>query len=136
VREAMARLELIADTFLSASTPVQRALPKLLETRGTAGAFVRTGTQQNLSLLRERLPGSAATLLPVEGGWYAVLHLPATQSDEDWALALVERGVLVQPGYFFDFEGGPYVVLSLLTPRETFVEGIRILTRTLLECAQ
>jgi alanine-synthesizing transaminase len=136
VREAMARLELIADTFLSASTPVQRALPKLLETRGTAGAFVRTGTQQNLSLLRERLADSAATLLPVEGGWYAVLHLPATQSDEDWALALVERGVLVQPGYFFDFEGGPYVVLSLLTPRKTFAEGIRILTRTLLECAQ
>jgi alanine-synthesizing transaminase len=136
VADAIARLELIADTFLSASTPVQRALPKLLETRGTAADAVRTGNQQNLSLLREKLAGSAATLLPAEGGWYAVLRLPATQSDEDWALSLLERGVLVQPGYFFDFEGGPYVVLSLLTPRETFAQGVEMLKRTLLERAQ
>jgi aspartate/methionine/tyrosine aminotransferase len=124
VREAMARLELVADTFLSASTPVQRALPKLLETRRTAADAVRTRTRQNLSLIRSELRGSAATLLPVEGGWYAVLRLPATQSDEGWALALVEHGVLVQPGYFFDLEDGAYVVLSLLTPEATLAEGV------------
>lgn len=124
VREALGRLELIADTFLSASTPVQRALPALLAGRATAADAIRARTRANLDTLRSSLRGSAATVLPVEGGWYAVLRLPATQSDEDWALALVERGVLVQPGYFFDFDGGPYVVVSLLTEESTFARGV------------
>jgi alanine-synthesizing transaminase len=125
VREATARLELISDTFLSASTPVQRALSSLLATRATAAGAIRSRTRANLALLRESLRGSPVTLLPVEGGWYAVLRLPATQTDEEWALALVEQGVLVQPGYFFDFDGGPYAVVSLLTPDTTLSAGVR-----------
>lgn len=127
VTEALARLELIADTFLSASTPVQRALPSLLASRATAADAIRTRTRANLAALRHALAGSTATVLPVEGGWYAVLRLPATRSDEEWALSLLERGVLVQPGYFFDFDGGPYVVVSLLTPEATLAAGARAL---------
>lgn len=125
VREATARLELIADTFLSASTPIQRALPALLATRATAADAIRARARTNLVSLRAALHGSAATLLAVEGGWYAVLRLPATRTDEDWALALVEHGVLVQPGYFFDFDGGSYVVVSLLTEERTFAAGVQ-----------
>jgi aspartate/methionine/tyrosine aminotransferase len=129
VREAAARLELIADTFLSASTPVQRALPALLATRATAADAIRARTRTNLDALRAALDGSVATLLPVEGGWYAVLRLPATRTDEEWALALVEQGVLVQPGYFFDFEGGSYVVVSLLTEERTFAAGVHAIAK-------
>jgi aspartate/methionine/tyrosine aminotransferase len=129
VREAAARLELIADTFLSASTPVQRALPALLATRATAADAIRARTRTNLDALRAALDGSAATLLPVEGGWYAVLRLPATRTDEEWALSLVEQGVLVQPGYFFDFEGGSYVVVSLLTEERTFAAGVHAIAK-------
>jgi alanine-synthesizing transaminase len=129
VREATARLELILDTFLSAGTPVQRALSTLLATRATAGDAIRARTRSNLDVLRTALHGSAATLLPVEGGWYAVLRLPATRTDEEWALALVEHGVLVQPGYFFDFDEGPYVVVSLLTPEDALGEGVVTITR-------
>jgi aspartate/methionine/tyrosine aminotransferase len=125
VTEALDRLELIADTFLSASTPVQRALPSLLETRGTAAGAIRSRTRANLATLPGVLQASTVTPLLPEGGWYAVLRLPATRSDEEWALALLERGVLVQPGYFFDFDGGPYVVVSLLTEEVTFAAGIR-----------
>jgi alanine-synthesizing transaminase len=124
VREATERLELISDTFLSASTPVQRALPALLATRATAANAIRSRARANLATLVALLRHSAVTLLPVEGGWYAVLRLPATQTDEEWALALVEQGVLVQPGYFFDFDGGPYVVVSLLTPKATLSAGV------------
>jgi aspartate/methionine/tyrosine aminotransferase len=133
VSEALARLELIADTFLSASTPVQRALPALLASRATAADAIRSRTRANLDALRSSLLGSAATLLPVEGGWYAVLRLPATRSDEEWALRLVDLGVLVQPGYFFELEGGPYVVVSLLTDESTFARGVLTVLTALAE---
>jgi alanine-synthesizing transaminase len=123
VAGAMDRLELIADTFLSASTPVQRALPDLLATRAVAADAIRERTRTNLSTLRDALADSSATLLPAEGGWYAVLRLPATKSDEEWALALLDHGVLVQPGYFFDFDTAPHVVVSLLTGEATLAAG-------------
>jgi alanine-synthesizing transaminase len=129
VREATERLELISDTFLSASTPVQRALPTLLATRATAADAIRSRARTNLHALASALRDSPVTLLPVEGGWYAVLHLPATQTDEEWVLTLVSHGVLVQPGYFFDFDGGPYVVVSLLTPEPTLSAGVRALAQ-------
>ena len=70
--------------------------------------------------------GSACSLLDAEGGWYAILQMPRTQSEEQWCLDLLEKdNVLVQPGYFYDFESEAYVVVSLLTPREPFAEGIR-----------
>ncbi len=117
--EARHRLELIADTYLSISTPVQWALPELL------AAGVQTQILQRLKTNRAQLPAA----LRIEGGWCAILRMPATRSDEEWALHLLEHHrVLVQPGYFFDLEGGPYLVVSLLTEPGTFAEGLRRLT--------
>jgi aspartate/methionine/tyrosine aminotransferase len=123
VTAALGRLELILDAFLSASTPVQRALPELLSSRAVAADAIRARLAANLALLSRAVAGTPASLLPVEGGWYAVLRLPATLTDESWALRLLDAGVLVQPGYFFDFGDEPHVVVSLLTPEASFVEG-------------
>ena len=124
VEQALARLELVLDAFLSPSTPVQRALPELLASRAVARDAILGRVRNNLALLSARCAGSPVSLLPSEGGWYAVLRVPATASDEDWALALLEVGVQVQPGYFFDFDDGPHLVLSLLTPAAVFAPGI------------
>ena len=123
---AMDALELIADTYLSVSTPVQVALPGLLK----AGAVVRTQiaerTGANLVHMHEVLAGSAGNVLNVEGGWYGVVQVPRTRSEEEWALGLLEEhDVMVQPGFFFDFEAEAYLVVSLLTPLDTFAEGLR-----------
>ena len=117
--DARHRLELIADTYLSISTPVQWALPELL------AAGVQTQILERIRTNRAQLPAA----LRIEGGWCAILRMPATRSDEEWALHLLEHHrVLVQPGYFFDLEGGPYLVVSLLTEPGTFAEGLRRLT--------
>ena len=123
-REALARLELILDTFLSPNTPVQRALPALLASRGVAVEAIRGRLRANLGRLETLTRGTALTPLHTEGGWYAVVRLPATATDEEWALAALEAGVSVQPGYFFDFGDTPHAVLSLLTPEATFAEGV------------
>jgi alanine-synthesizing transaminase len=125
--QATERLELIADTYLSVGTPVQHALPRLL-TAGTAVQQQISGrTQENLAWLRSAMaPDSPAQLLEVEGGWYATLRVPRTRSEEEWCLELLERDhVLVQPGYFYDFESEAFLVLSLLTPTVIFREGVR-----------
>lgn len=118
-QEAKDRLELIADTYLSISTPVQWALPEL----------IAAGIQpQILARVRTNL-AQVPHALRVEGGWCAILRFPADRSDEEWAAFLLEeKRVLVQPGYFFDLEGGPYLVVSLLTEPGTFAEGIRRIT--------
>lgn len=124
---AMARLELVLDTYLSVATPVQHALATILRTRAVVEDAIRTRTRTNLRTLRElsaRAP--SASVLDVEGGWYAMLRVPDTRSDEDWALDLVLRDhVHVQPGYFFDMSRGAHLVLSLLTPEDTFAEGVK-----------
>jgi alanine-synthesizing transaminase len=135
VEEALARLELVLDTFLSPSTPIQRALPELLRTRNVAGDAIRARLRENHAALVAACRDSALTPLAVEGGWYAVLRLPATRTDEEYALSLLERGVLVQPGYFFDFGDAPHVVLSLLTPRTDFDQGIARLVEGVAELA-
>jgi alanine-synthesizing transaminase len=123
--EALNALELIADTYLSVSTPVQVALPRLLALSSGIMEQIRLRTASNLARLRETMHGSAATLLRTEGGWYAVLQVPRTRSEEEWALKLLdERGVLVQPGFFFDFESEAFLVLSLLPDPATFSEGL------------
>jgi alanine-synthesizing transaminase len=124
---AMARLELVLDTYLSVATPVQRALPALLRSRGSAEGAIRARTRTNLRVLREVLARApSASVLDVEGGWYAMVRVPETRSDEEWALDLVDHdGVHVQPGYFFDVSRGAHLVLSLLTPEDTFAEGVR-----------
>jgi aspartate/methionine/tyrosine aminotransferase len=126
VEGALARLEVIADAFLSVGAPVQHALSKLLASRATTEAAIRHRTSANLAHVRAAVAGSAATLLHVEGGWYAILRLPRTQSEETWALTLIEQdGVYVHPGHFFDFSEEAYVVVSLLTREATFREGVK-----------
>ena len=126
-RQAIDALELIADNFLSAATPVQEALPDLLR----IGAGIR---KQILRRVRDNYATLQtirnAEVLPIEGGWSAVLRVPRLQSDEDLALALLACGVAVQPGYFFDFATDGYLVVSLLTPPDVFAEGVRRIERT------
>jgi aspartate/methionine/tyrosine aminotransferase len=127
VREATAaleRLELIADTFLSVSSLVQHALPRLLETRLGVQTQIRERTAENLALLHEAVRDSPCRVLDVEGGWYATVQVPRMLSEEEWSLTLLKRqNVLVQPGYFYDFDREAFLVFSLLTPRDTFAEG-------------
>ena len=123
--QAMEALELIADTYLSVSTPVQVALPRLLALSSGILEQIRERTASNLARLREAMLGSTATLLRTEGGWYAVLQVPRTRSEEEWTLQLLdEHGVLAQPGFFFDFESEAFLVLSLLPEPVTFAEGV------------
>jgi len=124
---AVARLEWIADTYLSAGAPVQNAAARLFELRAGFQEQMRRRLRGNLDLLRAALqPSSPCRLLEPEGGWYATLQLPRTRGEEEWVLGLLEHtNVLVQPGYFYDFSSEPFVVLSLLTPEETFREGVR-----------
>jgi aspartate/methionine/tyrosine aminotransferase len=125
-REALARLEVVADSYLPVSTPVQVAAPSLLARKGELQAPIRARVAENLDALRQALaPGSPATLLEPEGGWSAILRVPATCSEEERVLRLLgQQGVLVHPGYFFDFPGEAYLVLSLLPPPAEFREGL------------
>ena len=131
-RDALARLELIADTYLSVSSQVQHALPRLLKLGAAMQTAIQMRVQRNLSHLQAALAAdSSARVLAAEGGWYATLEIPRNRSEEQWALELLEQdNVIVQPGYFYDFEREAYLVLSLLTPEETFAVGAaRVLAR-------
>lgn len=124
-REALEKLEWIADTYLSVSAPVQCALPRLLRAGEAVQRQIRERTAANLQFTRECLAGSAANILEVEGGWYATLQVPKVRSEEEWALELLEReDVLVQPGFFYDFETEAFLVVSLLTASGPFREGM------------
>lgn len=124
--EAMARLEIIADTYLSVGTPVQYALGALLSARDSVGGQIVERCRANLQVLRHAMQGTPFTPLDAEGGWSAVLRVPRVRSDEEWVSLLLRRhAVLVQPGYFYDFDKGGFLVLSLLTPPEVFREGVR-----------
>ncbi len=132
VDAALSRLEIICDTFLSVSTPVQRAVGALL----AAGRLVRaqilervTGNLRELQVQVARSP--ACSVQRVEGGWSAVVRLPATRTEESLVLELLERdSVLVHPGYFFDFPHEAFAVVSLLPPPAEFREGVaRLLAR-------
>lgn len=124
-REALDALEMIADNFLSIATPVQVALGELLDIGTQIRRSISDRTRLNLGTLRDAISRVAsAEVLPVEGGWTAVIRVPRVMSDEDLALALLEQGVVVQPGYFFDFDREGFLVVSLLTESATFEEGI------------
>jgi hypothetical protein len=128
----LARMEIIADTYLSLSAPLALALPELLETRRALQPQILERVTSNLHLLDARLAvNQPVSRLAVEGGWYAILRLPSVRSDEEWAMELARQdGVLVHPGHFFDFSSEGHLVISLLAGREVFEEGIaRILTR-------
>jgi aspartate/methionine/tyrosine aminotransferase len=130
-RPALERLELVADAYLSVSTPVQLALPRLLETRGVAEGAIHERIVRNWRALGARIDGTAVTRLHAAGGWYAVLRLPTALPEEEWALELLTRdSVSVHPGYFYDFSQEPFVVVSLLTAPDAFDAGIgRIVER-------
>jgi aspartate/methionine/tyrosine aminotransferase len=126
VAAALQRLELICDTYLSVSTPVQIAAPRLL----TDGAVVRdrilARVRMNDATLR-RITSSVPSIeaLNADGGWSAVLRVPATRSEEDLVLELLERDdVLVHPGFFFDFSHEAFLVVSLLVEPAAFAEGV------------
>lgn len=123
---AVEALELIADNFLSVATPVQAALPDLLRIGAQIRERIRERTRASLDALRATLATKpSAQLFEPEGGWTAVVRVPRTMTDEEFALdALQRHGVLVQPGYFFDFDRDGYFVVSLLTPPEVLQEGI------------
>jgi aspartate/methionine/tyrosine aminotransferase len=125
-RQALERLDVIADTYLSPSAPVQLATPDFLELRRGFQAQVIARVRRNLLELDRQLgEQSVCTRLEVEGGWYAVLRVPAVQTDEELAIALLEtRDVYVHPGHFFDFGGEGYLVVSLITVEEEFALGI------------
>ena len=125
-REALARLEVIADTYLSVNAPVQLAIPKFLEQRHAFKQQVLSRVRRNLEELDRQLAAQkASSRLPVEGGWCAVLRVPATRSDEDLAIELLTaKGVSVHPGHFYEFPAEGYLVVSLLTPEQAFAEGI------------
>ena len=131
--EAWGRLDLIADTYLSVGTPVQVAAPSLFELRFAVQEQIRARLQANLAKLREAVAARGiASLLETEGGWYAILQVPRTRSEEEWTLKLLDKaGVLVQPGFFYDFEREAFLVLSLLTEESVFDEGIRRLFEVL-----
>ncbi|MHB8525216.1 MAG: pyridoxal phosphate-dependent aminotransferase [Candidatus Acidiferrales bacterium] len=124
--QALARLEVIADTFLSMNAPVQLATPVFLEQRHSFQQQLTARVRANLVVLDRHLAAQKpCSRLKVEGGWHAVLHVPATRSDENLAIELLEhRGVYVHPGHFYDFPGEGYLVVSLITPEKNFAQGI------------
>ena len=103
----------------------------LLELGGQVREAIQQRVRNNLRHLRSALcDDSPARLLHAEGGWYATLEVPRTRSEEQWALDLLERdNVLVQPGYFYDFEREAFLVLSLLTPPQPFADGLARILR-------
>ncbi len=127
-KTARERLEVLLDTYLSVNTPVQRALPELLEIGAAVESRIATRCRQNLHALDRLLANSPAHRLHLEGGWSVIVRLPNTTDEENWVVELLERhSVVVQPGYFFDMDAEPYIVVSLLTRPEIFEEGIRAL---------
>jgi len=125
-KAAMDRLEVVADTFLSMNAPVQGAIPAWVAGRDEIQRQIRERVATNLAELdRELGAESAVRRLEVEGGWYAVLRIPALQPDERTVLELLNRGVWVQPGYFFGMEESGWLVVSLLGPIEEFSTGLK-----------
>lgn len=131
VREALRRLELVADTFLSVSTPIQLAAKRWLEAAAEMRPAIVARCRGNLATLDEELAGSAAHRLHAEAGWYAIVRFPDLIDEEELALRLLEAGVITQPGFYFDLPFRPCVVVSLLAAPETFREGARRMRATL-----
>jgi aspartate/methionine/tyrosine aminotransferase len=129
--DALARLEFIADAFLSVSPPLARALPALLAQRAETQQAVRARVAANRAQLDAALAGGAASALPSEAGWSAIVRIAGDRDEEGLAAALLDRGVLVQPGYFFDLGGrdatGAHLVVSLLPDPRDFERGAGVL---------
>jgi aspartate/methionine/tyrosine aminotransferase len=126
-QDALARLEVIADTYLSMNAPIQLALPALLDERKNLQPQLLDRVRANLAELDRQLrTQNLCHRLEVEGGWYAILRVPARGSDEDLAIALLgQKNVLVQPGHFYDFPADGHLVVSLIAPTAEFAEGMK-----------
>ncbi|MGO9864767.1 MAG: pyridoxal phosphate-dependent aminotransferase [Terriglobales bacterium] len=126
VAEAGARLEIIADTYLSMNAPVQLAAPTLLEQRKQIQPILLDRLRVNLAALDAQLASHpSCTRLQVEGGWYVVVRVPVLGADEDLAIDLLRKmDVIVHPGHFYDFPNEGHLVLSLITAPEKFREGV------------
>lgn len=129
--EALARLELVCDTYLSVSTPAQVAAAELLEHGALVRAQITARVCANYRQIEAHVAHvPACRLLRAEGGWYAVLQVPTLASEDDLVLALLqEGGVLVHPGYFFDFPRESFLILSLLPPEPVFRDGVERVLR-------
>jgi alanine-synthesizing transaminase len=127
VEPALARLEVIADTYLSMSAPIQWATAALLEQRKSIQKQLLDRVLGNLAELdRQLAQQKTSQRLHVEAGWYAVVRVPVTQTDEELAVDLLRRhSVLVHPGHFYDFPGDGYLILSLITTPDDFSEGVK-----------
>ena len=132
VDSALDALDLLLDTYLSVSTPVQLAAERLLARGAAVTQQIRARIAANHRMLVRLVADyPAAGLLRTEGGWYAVIQVPATETEEALALRLLEQDhVLVHPGYFFDFPREAFLVTSLLLEPERFETAIkRVLAR-------
>ena len=125
--QAYARLDVIADAYLSMNAPIQLALPSFLQQRKGFQEQLIARVRDNLRELDRQIAAqNSCSRLEVEGGWYAVVRVPATRPDEDLAVDLLEsRDVYIHPGHFYDFPSDGYLVASLITPEQDFGEGIR-----------
>ena len=137
-REALKRLEVIADTYLSLNAPVQLAMPTFLSERRGFQEQVMARVRRNLAELDRQLAlQKPCSRLEVEGGWYAVLRVPATCSDEDHALLLLnEWSVYVHPGHLYDFSSEGYFVVSLISKEEEFSLGMKRILERFCACAR
>ena len=125
VADALERLELICDTYLAVSTPVQLAAAELLQRGAAVRSQISTRSVANYRTLQQAVAGvPACRALPADGGWYAVLQVPSLESEEALVLRLLDEGVLTHPGYFFDFPRESFLVVSLLPPEPAFADGI------------
>jgi aspartate/methionine/tyrosine aminotransferase len=126
---ALARLEIIADTYLSMNAPVQWAIPALLEQRHSFQKQLLARVRRNLAELdRQLATQKSCARLVVEAGWYAVLRIPATRSDEELAIDLLaQKNIYVHPGHFYDFPSEGFLIVSLITREEEFAAGVKLL---------
>jgi len=128
-REALARLEVIADTYLSVNTPVQLAMPRFLEQRHAFQKQVISRARRNLAELDHQLATQkVCSRLQAEGGWCVAVRVPATCADEEFAIELLNaHGMCLHPGHFYDFPSDGTLIVSLLTPEHVFAEGAKLL---------
>ena len=122
---ALDRLELICDTYLAVSTPVQLAAATLFERGAEIRRAIALRIQANYRALHAfaaRTP--SCRVVPSAGGWYAVLQVPSLETEEELVLRLLADGVLTHPGYFFDFPRESFLIVSLLPPEATFADGL------------
>jgi alanine-synthesizing transaminase len=130
--QTMQRLEVIADTYLSVSAPVQLAARTMLDQRCAVQSQIVARIRQNLAELDRQLAlQKSCSRLQVEGGWYAILRVPVTQTDEGLAIALLrDKDVLVHPGHFYDFPQDGFLVISLIATPAEFCSGINKVLRS------